>query len=82
VNVTTNQPATRTDLERPLRREGFIPGLPPHITEATVRTDKAACRRMRCPGCERRGLEYRPWQSGRRYRVLATCPACNCAEEL
>jgi hypothetical protein len=82
VNVTTTQPATRTDLERQLRREGSTPGLPVHITEATVRTDKSICRRMLCPGCERRGLEYRPWQQGRRYRVVATCPACNCTEEL
>jgi hypothetical protein len=65
-----------------MRREGFAPGLPLHIAEATVRTDKAMCRRMRCPGCQRRGLEYRPWQSGRRYRVLATCQACDCAEEV
>jgi hypothetical protein len=82
MNVTTTQPISRTDLERQLRREGFTPGLPGHITEATVRTDKATCRRMSCPGCERPSLEYGPWQSGRRYRALATCPACDCAEEV
>jgi hypothetical protein len=82
VNVTTTQPATRTDLERQLRREGFAPGLPGHVSEATVRTDKAICRRVRCPGCGRRGLEYGPWHSRRNYRVLATCPACECTEEL
>jgi hypothetical protein len=81
VNDTTTRPDTRTDLERLFRREGFAPGLPRHVTEATVRTDKAICRRLRCPGCEGRGLEYRPWQSGRRYRALATCLACGDAEE-
>jgi hypothetical protein len=78
IDLTTSAAA----LEQMLRREGFTPGLPAHITEATVRTDKAVCRRLRCSGCERRGLEYQPWQQGRRYCVLATCPACECAEEL
>jgi hypothetical protein len=78
IDLTTSA----TALKCRLRREGFIPGLPPHITDATVRTDKATCRRLRCPGCGRCGLEYRPWRLGSRYHVLAVCPACGGAEEM
>jgi hypothetical protein len=79
---TNGSACTADALTRALRAEGFAPRLPGHVTEATVRTDKATCRRMRCPGCQRRGLEYRPWQQGRCYRVLANCTNCECAEEL
>jgi hypothetical protein len=81
VNVTTTRPTTRNDLERQVRREGFAPGLPHNITEATVRTDKAAYRRMRCPGCGRKRMEFYPWHRGRAYRVLAGCSECGAAEE-
>jgi hypothetical protein len=82
MNAMTTQPASRIALERMLCRDGYVSGLPLHVAESTVRTDKAACRRLRCPGCDRRGLEHRLWRPGMRYRVLATCPTCASAEEV
>jgi len=73
---------TAAAIEATLCREGFTPGLPPSVRTGTAATDKAVCRRVRCPGCGNRGLMYRPWQRGRDYRILAACPACPAAEEL
>jgi hypothetical protein len=63
-----------------LLAEGFAPGRPVQVTAESVRTDRGVCRWMRCPGCGRRGLEYRPWNRGERYRDLATCPGCGGTE--
>jgi hypothetical protein len=70
---TTTAPGT-TDRTCAWLAEGFAPGAPGHVTAESVRTDRGLCRRMKCPDCGRRGLEYRPWHRSSRYRVLATCP--------
>lgn len=81
VIVTLAAPPTLGDLERRLAGAGWKPGTPPGLTNLTVQTDLRICKQMKCPGCKRRGLEYRPYHRGQRYRVLAACPHCHAAEE-
>jgi hypothetical protein len=69
-------------LETCLRKQMFEPGAPEHLSESAVRADAHAVARMRCPGCNRRRLEFYPWQRGRQYRVLAGCAECGCGEEV
>jgi hypothetical protein len=70
-------PTRAADLEA----EGWAPGAPPQIAEPTARIDAATCKRLRCPDCGRRGLEYLPYHNGARYRVVVGCP-CGGAVEL
>jgi hypothetical protein len=79
-NVCNGQPPAA---EAELRRRGHLPGAPAHITAATQAVDAAVCRRLVCPGCRRRGLDYRPFRGpGGRYEALAVCPRCGAAEPI
>jgi hypothetical protein len=74
-------PEPARDLACRFRRDGFRPGIPPGVSAAAVRIDRETCARARCPDCDRRGLEYRPFTDGRGYRVVAACRRCGAAEE-
>ena len=58
------------------------PGAPPHITAETQAIDRQLCKRMKCPRCKRRGLEYNPLHLGASYRVQAVCASCGHPEEV
>jgi hypothetical protein len=45
-------------LVRRLRRQGFEPGVPEHVTEETQATDRRMCRYARCGACRRHGLAW------------------------
>jgi hypothetical protein len=85
---SANQPAAGAlpiapSLSEQLEAGGWRRGSPAHITLASRRIDAAACRRLPCPGCGRRGLAYRPFHKGGRYRVVAgPCPGCGSEAEL
>lgn len=81
--VTTNRPHAipAVELARQFQAAGFVEGLPPHLPERALEIDRAACQRLKCPGCRRRGLDYRPFHHGPRYRVLACCLACGAGDE-
>jgi hypothetical protein len=82
MNTKTTVTPGAAALARALRAAGFAPGRPARVGEAGARIGRGLCRRLTCPGCGRRGLAYRPWQQGRRYRILATCAGCGGAEEV
>jgi hypothetical protein len=83
-----NHPAADTLLIAPslseqLAADGWKPGCPARVTPASRRIDAAACRRLPCPHCGCRGLAYRPFYKGGRYRVVAgPCPGCGSEVEL
>lgn len=62
--------------------EGYRPGAPEHIPDATQIDNAVICRSLRCPSCLRRGLQYKPFQRGRSYRVLGVCGFCGSCEEV
>ena len=80
--TTLREASTAESLERRFRAEGFAPGVPPQIDQRTRAIDAHACRSMKCPGCRRRKMVYRPFTDGRDYRVLAACQHCHSAEEV
>jgi hypothetical protein len=83
VRSTASRPAqTFAALTAHLAAAGFTPGAPPQVTPETRAIDRALCRRARCPSCRTRGLRYRPFARGPRYRVLAECARCGGAAEL
>jgi hypothetical protein len=57
-------------------------GAPAHGPAAAVEIDRRICKALRCDRCGKRGLVFKPQQSGRRYRVLAVCPACGHENEM
>jgi hypothetical protein len=61
---------------------GLREGVPAHLAARAESIDRQLCRALRCPACRRRGLGYRPFTDGRRYVVLAACPACGAGEEV
>ncbi len=65
----------------PTSTSTWTDGAPPTVAAATLRNDNRICKAMRCPGCGRRGLEFRPQQCEGRYRVRAVCPDCAAVEE-
>ena len=73
---------TRADVEARFTELGFEPGRPDHIGNVSWFIDQKTARRMVCPGCHRRGLIAHPYRNGSRYRVLASCPHCDAAEEI
>ena len=73
---------TTEGLERRFRAEGFRPGVPAQIDERTRAVDTQVCRQLRCPGCRKRRMVYRPFTDGRNYRVIASCQNCPAAEEV
>ena len=81
IECTTTTDTTEV-LERRFRAEGFRPGVPPQIDERTRAIDARICRQLRCPGCRKRKMVYRPFTDGHGYRVLAACQHCNSAEEV
>lgn len=79
------QPAKAAAMTLRLRAEGWCSGVPSHIDKAVALIDGMTCTRMRCPGCGRRGMAYKPYfrkAKGLEYRALAVCEACQCAEEI
>jgi hypothetical protein len=79
MNNTTHQ--TATALEAAFRAEGFTPGAPPHVSADCLAIDRRVCRQSRCPACRKRGLAFRPYHCGQRYRGLAVC-SCGAGEEI
>jgi hypothetical protein len=72
---------TFADLAARFALDGFKHGKPRHLGAEAEAIDRELCRRLRCPGCGRRGMEYLPHHKGRNYRVLARC-GCGAAEEM
>jgi hypothetical protein len=85
MSVNPNPPAVGAccalGLAAELYAEGLRPGTPPHLSPRAAAIDRRLCHALRCPGCRRRGLTYRPFTDGRRYVVLAVC-RCGAAEEV
>jgi hypothetical protein len=65
-----------------LAADGFLPGPPAHLSAWSQRIDARICKRMVCPTCHVRGLEYHPHHRGIHYRVAAVCGRCGTAEEV
>ena len=65
-----------------LHAAGFRDGPPAHLPPAALSVDNRCARALKCPGCKRRSLEYRPLHKGRQYRALACCRRCPCCEEV
>lgn len=77
-----------------LLAQGYAYGPPPALTQQAIIIDQATCRRLRCPGCNRRGLSFVPFHRPAKfvepgimtrsasYRVLAACQACGGWEEV
>jgi hypothetical protein len=82
MHKSTTAPQTAEALAQQLQAEGFTPGAPQHIRLETVAVDRHACRALKCPGCQRRGCQYRPFGNGRTYRVLACCRHCPAGVEV
>ena len=82
MRMRTLPAAPLAQLHADLASAGFTPGIPANLTLESRATDQELCRRMRCPSCRRRGLAYRPYSNGKKYRVIAGCPTCNAAEEV
>ena len=67
----------------PTGLERWLPGAPPHVTEASLCIDALACRALRCGHCKRRGTCVPvPEHWGRRYRCFACCELCGSREEI
>ncbi|HEX5270543.1 MAG TPA: hypothetical protein VFW33_08665 [Gemmataceae bacterium] len=83
MRIVTLPAARLSELVATLAAEGYRPGIPAGLPLLARAADQELCRRMRCPACRHRGMAYRPFVSaGGRYRVVAGCPACQCAEEV
>jgi hypothetical protein len=65
-----------------LHQGGWRPGTPDHVTGETRRIDARSCRSRRCATRRRRGLAYRPYALGNRYRDVALCETCGFQEEV
>jgi hypothetical protein len=78
---TEECPPRVQDLEAALRRQGFLPGYPPHIAPMARAVDQSAARRMKCPGCGCRMRGSKAFHKTGGYKLLAVCP-CGCAEEV
>jgi hypothetical protein len=68
-----------------LEADGWQSGAPANVTLRSRRIDAAAAARLQCSDCRRRGLSYRPFHKGSRYRAVASCAcggACGGAAEL
>ena len=68
-------------LVRDLERQGWHPGVPRHLNDWARLVDERVCRQAVCGQCRRRGLKYRPFYLGCRYRVVGVCPDCGFGEE-
>jgi hypothetical protein len=73
---------TAEALQQDLAAQGLTPGAPRHVTAESQAIDRRACRALKCPGCHRRGCQYRPFGNGRSYRVLACCRHCPAGVEV
>lgn len=64
------------------RKEGYRPGAPAGLANHNLATDRAICRRLRCPGCGKRTMRGRAWHNREGgYRMLAKCLSCHAGEE-
>jgi hypothetical protein len=81
VTTQTQEARSAQSLIHAARSAGFLPGVPPTVSEAARSVDASLCRRLRCPGCERRGMVFQPFRNGTRYKVIACCPACGAGDE-
>jgi hypothetical protein len=61
---------------------GYVERVPHTLTLETRFADQRTCAHMKCPACRCRGLAYRPFRNANKYRVIASCPDCNAAEEI
>jgi hypothetical protein len=71
----------KSSAEVALEQLGFAPGAPTHITRGSQHIDAQVARKLRCPGCRKRGMDYRPFHRGWAYAALAVC-LCGKAEEI
>jgi hypothetical protein len=71
----------KSSAEVALEQLGFAPGAPAHITRASQDIDAQVARKLRCPACRKRGMDYRPFHRGRAYAALAVC-RCGAGEDL
>jgi hypothetical protein len=69
-------------LEALLQAGGWKRGCPRQVTMATRAVDARLCKRLKCPACRHRGMEYHPYHRGDSYRVLARCPSCGVFEPM
>jgi hypothetical protein len=76
--VHPETPATAEEVADHLRRLGFTPGAPDHITAEVLALDARAYRR--CPDCGGRGRTFRAYHKGQTYVGLAACGDCGAAE--
>ncbi len=88
MSSVTRRPRTRrnaraaAELIHALEAAGYRHGPPPHLSDEARAIDRQLCRRVRCPGCGKRRMEYVPFHRDRGYRVVARCGHCGTGEEL
>jgi hypothetical protein len=75
-------PAQVLAARQALFADGYAPGAPVHVPPRALAIDRACCRSMRCPRCNRRGLAHEPYRKGLTYRALAVCRCCGFCEEV
>jgi hypothetical protein len=84
-SIATAQPPVKPatpPLVSQLAADGYLPVPPAHPSAWSARIDVGICRRMVCPTCHVRGMEYHPHHQGNRYRVAAVCKRCGHGEEV
>ncbi len=69
------------ELAQQLTRQGWHRGVPPHLNDWARAVDEGLCRYAFCGNCKQRGLKYRPFFRGSRYKAVGECPACGHEEE-
>ena len=68
-----------------LLAKGWLVGPPPGMRDDAMRVDKEASWTMRCPGCRKAGMSYRPLHAvtvlgNLRYNAYAVCTRCGAAD--
>jgi hypothetical protein len=61
---------------------GWLDGAPPSMPSEAVLADLLAYRKMKCPGCGKKGMKATPQHTEQgRYRIIASCHNCRYTEE-
>jgi hypothetical protein len=77
----TTAPAAAV-LQQQLAAAGYQHGAPEHVSKETLAIDGRLAGRLRCPGCNRRGMTFKAFHRGRQYAGLACCRHCPAGVEV
>ncbi len=69
-----NQSTTQTAVAE--QANAWQDGAPLSVPSETVLLDIRTYRRLKCPGCGKRGMKATPQHRGDEYRILCSCRVC------